>query len=162
MRPVGPPLLGTSVEAGVAPYGMVSQTSGGAGAMSWAAVQVVPDVDVLARGYGADLFQLDGSTAAFSDVMLGGEVGIRSRKEFFPHMIVGAEAVVGIEQRSGPLAERILSLSVGVPVAEQAFESVWLFTDLSLGLALPLTPDPNGRPFFSCAIVGSYPSSTSA
>lgn len=147
-RPIGPPMGASHVELGIAPVAMFGESEMGVGTSGWAAWQVLPNFDIVGRAFGSDLFSYAGDTPLFADVLWGGGAGVRGRYELFPHLLVGAEALLEYNQRSrGEVPERLVSIVGGLPVAEEAFPGFWVYTDIQLGLAIPLEEDPRG-PFF--------------
>jgi hypothetical protein len=148
MRPVGPPMGDHSVEAGVGPHAMFGRDSMAVGMTGWAAGQVHTNIDIVGHGYGTDFFAYDGSTPVGSDVLFGGGLGLRGRYMFFDSLVVGAEAFAAYDQRTGANNHEQLFLAMfGLPVAEEAFEGFWVYTDIQLGIAVPFQEDPRG-PFF--------------
>ncbi len=148
LRPVGPPVGEHVLEAGIGPYAMFGKDGGGAGTAAYASGQVYPNVDVIGQGYAADFFDYRGKNPLLSDVLFGGGLGLRGRYALFDNLIVGAEFFLEYDQRTGgPIDEQLVLLVGGVPVAEEAFEGFWVYTNIRLGIALPLKPDPRG-PFF--------------
>lgn len=147
-RPIGPPIGDRTAELGIAPGAMFGEDEMGVGASGWAAWQVHPEIDIIARGFGSDVFTYDGNTPLASDVLAGGGLGLRGRYTLFPNLLVGAEAFIEYNQRTGgAVPERLVTIIGGVPVAEEAFPGFWVYTDIQLGLAIPLQKDPRG-PFF--------------
>ena len=154
-RPAAPSFDQQVVEAGIGPHAAFGATEMGLGSSAWLRAQVVPPgtikdwggVELVARGSATDFFDYAGKSRVFTDVLAEGSAGVRGSYAFSPTLLLGAEAMGGYEQRSGPLAERLVLASVGMPVAEAATPDLWVYTDVTLGIAVPLDADRRG-PFF--------------
>jgi hypothetical protein len=126
-RPIAPALGEHVAEVGVAPNAMFARDQMGVGGAAWTAVQVYPDVDVLAHGFFTDIFRYDGQTRALTDTFFGGGLGVRGRYALLEHLTIGAEALVEYDQRTGGAApEQLVTFIGGLPVAEQAFPGFWV------------------------------------
>jgi hypothetical protein len=146
---VGPPIGDKNVEMGVGIHGMIGKDQGGAGTVLWTADQVAPGFDVVARGHFAGLFNINPSAKSKSpDAVFGGNLGVRYRYPFTKTLLGGAELSLDYQQQGDfNTGTRLVSGIFGIPVAEQAFEGVWVYTQLNLGVAVPLQPNPPA-PFF--------------
>ncbi len=150
-RPQGPPLDDKNFEIGVGPHAMFGQKEMGVGGGAWMHAEIVDDVELVARGHAADFFRYDGApdptdTANRIDVLFGGSAGIRGRYRFSETLMLGGEALVDYQMRTGS-GEHLIAGIVGFPVAEQAAPNVWVYTNPSIGLAIPLHENPTA-PFF--------------
>lgn len=147
-RPMGPPLTDRQVvEAGIGPHVAFGREQMGVGTGAWFHTQVMPDVDLVLRGHGTDFFRYDGAGKPFADVLGGGSIGIRGRYRYLPTLLLGGELLLDYEARSGENDEQLLSAIFGIPVAEEAAPGLWVYTNISLGVAVALHPDPL-VPFF--------------
>lgn len=146
-RPAAPMMGDAVVEAGIGPHAGFGRESMAVGSTVWASGQVSEGVSFFLRGSAADFFSYQGDQAPLDDVLASGGGGIRWTARYLDHLILGAEGTLEYEQRSGPLAEQLVIGTVGLPVAEQAMEGLWVYTDLQLGIAIPLVEDSRG-PFF--------------
>jgi hypothetical protein len=147
-RPAAPPLGSNHVEAAVGGTAMFGKTDMGAGTSAYVIGQVAPDIDVIAHGYGSNILKYNGSTPLASDVLFGGGIGMRGRYALFEHLHMGGEVLLEYGQRTGgSIDEQLITLVGGIPVAERAFDGVWVYTNIRVGLAIPLKSDPRG-PFF--------------
>ena len=138
-------LDGQAVELGVGPHGEFGRDVMGVGTSGYVSAQVLAPgavkdwggVDLIARGSGTDFFSYAGTGKPFDDVLVEGSAGVRASYQYNPTLIIGAEALGGYEQRTGALSERLVFGSVGLPVAEAATPDLWVYTDITLGIAVP-------------------------
>lgn len=135
------------VEAGIGPHAAFGRESMAVGTSAWVSGKVGDGVSLFVRGSAADFFPYQGGQAPLGDVLASGGGGVRWTSRYLPHLVLGAEGMIEYEQRSGPNAEQLAILTAGMPVAEEAFEGLWAYTDVQLGIAVPLIEDPRG-PFF--------------
>lgn len=145
-RPAAPPFQGKGVEVGVGPYAAFGREEMSVGSAAWVQAEVLPDVQLLMRGHGADLFRYDGQTDAFSNVLTGGAVGIRGLSSYFPTLRIGAEGMLDYQFQNENGPRHYISGIVGLPVAEQATKDVWVYTNITVGISIPLQDDV--APFF--------------
>lgn len=142
-RPMGPPLTDRqSMEAGIGPHVAFGREQMGVGSGAWLHAQVMPDVDLVLRGHGTDFFRYDGRGHAFDDVLAGGSIGLRGRYRYLPTLLLGGEIFLDYETRTGEHPEQLLSAIFGIPVAEEAAPGLWVYTNITLGVAVALHPDP--------------------
>ncbi len=146
-RPMGPPMDNDVVECGIGAHADFGSDQMGVGTAGWLQAQVLPDFELVLRGHGTDFFSYAGTGQPFDDVLFGGSAGIRGIYHFSPTLLLGGEALVDYEQRTGPEHEQLVSGIVGIPVAEAATPDLWVYTDISLGIAVPLNRDA-AVPFF--------------
>src|SRR5438132_1498414 len=77
--------------------------------------------------------------------------GVRASYVISPTLVIGGEALGGYEQRAGAAAgnqaESLVFGTVGMPVAEAATPDIWVYTDITLGIAIPLEKSATA-PFF--------------
>ena len=146
-RPAAPLMGDKSVEAGIGPHAAFGRESMAVGTSAWVTGEVVDGVDVFVSGSASDFFSYQGAQAPFDDVLASGGGGVRWTGRYLEHLIMGAEGTVEYEQRTGSAAEQLVAASFGMPVAEQAAEGLWAYTDIRLGIAVPLATDNRG-PFF--------------
>ena len=119
----------------------------GLGTSAWGHAQIARDFELVIRGHGTDCFEYAGSTVVLADVLAGGSVGIRQRYRYKSTTMLGAEAFLDYQGRSGASNTQSVSGIVGIPVAEQAVPGLWVYTDISMGIAIPLEKNP-AAPFF--------------
>ena len=145
-RPVGPPIGLNTFEVGAGAHGVLTEKEIGGGGNAWAVYQFVDRVDLIIRGHGAELFPLPGVDQE-EDLIFGGSAGIRYRFPVFKTTEVGIE-LLGDYLHIGPISkpERFISGIVGFAASEEAFPGVWVYTDIEIGLAVPLQ-DQTGLPF---------------
>jgi len=96
-----------------------------------------------------NFFRYDGGPSKLGpgiDVLAGGSAGIRGRYRFSPTLMLGGEALVDYQARTAS-GEHLIAGIVGFPVAEQAAPGLWVYTNPSIGLAIPLHDNPVA-PFF--------------
>ena len=131
---------------GIGPHAMFGKTQMGVGTGGWMHAEVMDDVELVGRLHATDFFEYSGKGGVFDDVFAGGSLGVRGRYRYLPTLLVGAEAMIDYQVRTSS-GEQYLSGIVGIPVAEQAAPGLWVYTNISLGIALPLHDDPE-VPFF--------------
>jgi hypothetical protein len=122
-------------EMGIGAHGMFGRDQLGIGTGAWMHAEVVDDVELVARAHATDFFAYDGT--AKNDVLTGGSVGVRGRYRYLPHLLVGGEALLDYQARTAS-GEQFVTGIVGIPVAELAAPGLWVYTNISLGLAVPL------------------------
>ena len=146
-RPAAPLMGDDVVEAGIGPHVGFGRESMAVGTTAWVSGQVNEGVSIFVRGSAADFFSYQGDQAPLDDVLASGGGGLRWTARYLPHLILGAEGILEYEHRTGPDAEQLIIATAGLPVAEEAVEGLWAYTDIQLGIALPLIKDNRG-PFF--------------
>lgn len=147
LRPAAPIMGDNVVEGGIGPHVAFGRESMAVGTTAWVTGEVSEGVSVFVRGSAADFFSYQGDQAPLDDVLASGGGGLRWTGRYFDDLILGAEGLVEYEQRTGPAAEQLVTAAFGIPVAEQATEGLWVYTNLQLGIAVPLATDNRG-PFF--------------
>lgn len=151
-RPQGPPLDDKSFEIGVGPHAMFGRTEMGVGGGAWMHAEAwTEDIELVARAHAADFFRYDGQRdpnddASPIDVLYGGSAGLRGRYRFNETLMLGGEALIDFQSRTGS-GEHLIAGIVGFPVAERAAPGFWVYTNPSIGLAIPLHDNPIA-PFF--------------
>ena len=145
-RPMGPPLNDRVFEIGTGAHAMFGREEAGVGTGAWMHAEVVDDVELVGRGHFTEFIRYDGKDTAFDDVLTGGSLGLRGRYRYTETLLLGAEALVDYQARTGS-GQHLLAGIVGIPVAEQALPGFWVYTNISLGLAVPLHDNPD-VPFF--------------
>jgi hypothetical protein len=140
MRPVGPPPV-TTFETGVGAEGIVTQDSAGIGGILWGNASFTDGADIILRGHAAQVFPLEGNGE--QSTIAGGSAGVRLRFPIFPGTQFGVE-LLGDYLRIGPpsAVQRFASAIVGFSAAEEALPGLWLYTNVQLGLAVPLHANP--------------------
>lgn len=135
---------------GIGPHVMFGREEMGVGTGGWLHAEVVDDVELVLRGHGTDFFRYDGAAkgdgGVLDDVFAGGSAGIRGRYRYTDTLLLGGEALVDYQVRTST-GQHFLSGIVGLPVAEQAAPGLWVYTDITLGIAIPLHENPD-VPFF--------------
>lgn len=135
-RPVGPPMGTAGFETGGGVHGVVGDTGGGVGVGAWVTGQVAKDILVVGRGHFTDIFPYNGSGGVFSDIQYGGAFGLRGVYAIKPELLLAGEATIDyLEFRNSQTGEieQYVSGIASFPVAEQAFENVWVYVSPSIG-----------------------------
>jgi hypothetical protein len=154
----------TMVEVGVAPQltgsveiddvaGSVTPEVAIPGGAVWGAFRTPANVDVIAGFQASPAIALQGD--GYTGTQFGGQLGVRYR---FPQLILedmrfSTEGVIEYLQDDYSFGQatgdtrRHLSFIGRIPVAQQAFEGVWVYTALTVGLSIPIYPNPPA-PFF--------------
>lgn len=116
----------------------------GIGTGGWVHAAVLPDIELVGRMHATDFFDYDGGNAL--DVFAGGSVGVRGRYRYKETLLLGGEALIDYQVRTSS-GQHFVSGIVGVPIAEQAAPGLWVYTNVSLGIAIPLH-EKAAVPFF--------------
>ncbi len=151
-RPAAPAMGSAVVEAGIGPHAAFGRESMAVGTSAWVSGEVAEGIDVFVRGSGADIFPYQGAQAPFADVLASGGAGVRWTSTYLDGLVLGAEGMAEYEQRTGPSAAQLVVLTGGMPVAERVVDGLWAYTDVQLGLAVPLYAGAPA-PFFGYAEV---------
>jgi hypothetical protein len=146
-RPQGPPLNDRVAEVGVGAHAAFGRDRMGVGTGGWLHAQVMPDVELVLRGHGTDFFRYDGAGRPLDDLLAGGSIGLRGRYRYSPTLLLGGELLLDYQARTGESDEQLLSGIFGIPVAEEAAPGLWVYTNISLGIAVALHDNP-AVPFF--------------
>lgn len=146
-RPVSPPMGEHMFEVGLGTHAMFNKTEMGVGASTWGDIQVHENVDLVGRAGAVDIFSYDGSTPAFHDVLWSASGGVRGHTLLLDTLTVGGEALIDYQQRTGSADAQYLSGIFGVPLAEQAVPGLHVYTEILMGLAVPLQKNAP-QPFF--------------
>jgi hypothetical protein len=152
-RAVAPPMTDDQhVELGVGTHGILGpivstpQLAGG-GLDGWVVVPLMPNLDITARGHGAALFALPKSGVTNTSLW-GGSAGLRGHFNITDTLLGGGEAMIDYQQQGDfNTGVRYVSGIVGAPFAEKAFDNFYVYTELLLGLAIPVYPGSK-VPFF--------------
>lgn len=147
LRPPAPLMGDKVVEAGIGPHAAFGRENMAVGASAWVSGEVADGVSLFVRGSTADFFSYQGDQGPLDDVLASGGGGVRWIGRFMDNLVLGAEGLIEYEQRTGPRSEQLVTAAFGIPVAEKAAEGLWVYTDVQLGIAVPLVQDDRG-PFF--------------
>jgi hypothetical protein len=134
-RPVGPPLASTW-EAGGGLHGVVGQETAGTGVAGWLTGQVAKDIMLVGRGHVSTLFPYRGGADLARDLQFGGSVGLRGVYTVKPGLLLGGEVLVDymeLRDSTSGVQQQFASLVASVPVAEEAFENIWVYAQPTIG-----------------------------
>lgn len=149
-RPVGPPTE-HAVQAGAGGFALAGLEEAGFGGSAFGALRVVEGGHLLLGGDAGWLRALDADLDPQNRLLYGGRIGGRYMRPLLGDSLwVGAEALLDYHASTGGLTrapQHTISGVVGLPVVERLLPGVWVYTDLSLGVAIPLHDDAVA-PFF--------------
>ena len=135
-RPVGPPMGTAGFEAGAGLHGVVGEQTGGVGVAGWMTGQVAKDIMLVGRGHFTDLIPYRGGAGVFRDIQYGGSAGFRGVYALKPDLLLAGEVLVDymeLRDSSSGIVQHFVSGVASFPVAEQAFEGVWVYVQPTIG-----------------------------